>query len=121
MNLDHCGGPECPRCGCRDTEVLQAPRPDAWFARAGRARCRHCGRSFIVTADADAAIPAGPEPEPSAPIESDDPPREDGVVRYVLVRCPECGSSDTAITRTSRPIRYHKCRACNHAFKSVEG
>ena len=27
--LDLCDGPECPNCGCRDAEILEAPNADA--------------------------------------------------------------------------------------------
>lgn len=43
-------------------------------------------------------------------------------VVYYVIRCPDknCRSTDTFITRTDVPIRYHKCRACGINFKSVE-
>ena len=42
------------------------------------------------------------------------------VVIYYIIRCPKCGSEKTSVSRTLRPIRYHKCGDCGHNFKSVE-
>ena len=42
------------------------------------------------------------------------------LVAYHIICCPACHSDDTHITRTVRPVRYHKCRACDHTFKSHE-
>ena len=36
------------------------------------------------------------------------------------IRCPACGSEDTVIKKTVRPVRHHQCRDCEHRFKSVE-
>ena len=46
----------------------------------------------------------------------------DGAVEYHVVRCPCCGSRDTKVYTTKRPIRYHKCLAdgCGLTFKSTE-
>lgn len=54
INLDLCEGPECPNCGCRDTQILRQPRepaepdPDGqgvWFS-SGQARCKVCRTQF---------------------------------------------------------------------------
>ena len=45
MILQRCDGPSCPRCGCRDTEILKDAPPMGWWS-TGRARCRHCARVF---------------------------------------------------------------------------
>ena len=42
------------------------------------------------------------------------------VVYYIKVRCPKCGSEDCPVYSSEPPIRYHKCRACDHNFKSIE-
>jgi transposase len=38
----------------------------------------------------------------------------------VIVECPYCHSTDTYVTSSPRPWRYHKCRGCNETFNSVE-
>jgi len=81
----------CRRCGCKD------------FRKLGpREFCRHCGKPRVHH------VQAPPEP-----------PKPDGVTYHIL-RCPHCGSDKTRITRTARPIRYHKCKTCDCNFKSVE-
>ena len=37
-----------------------------------------------------------------------------------VIRCPKCKSTKTSVTKTCRPIRYHKCSDCGYNFKSVE-
>lgn len=39
---------------------------------------------------------------------------------YRRVRCPRCGSTNTRVHTSRAPVRYHRCRDCNHRFKSVE-
>jgi DNA-directed RNA polymerase subunit RPC12/RpoP len=95
-------GPACPDCGCRDSEVIsRAHRQDdvtSYFGCQGgaqRRQCRYCGREFHgATTD-----------EPQA---------------YAVNRCPKCRSSEVIVVRTVRPVRYHKCVACNHRFKTHE-
>lgn len=41
-------------------------------------------------------------------------------VTYVPTCCPKCQSPDTKITRTDKPVRYHKCTECGQNFKSVQ-
>lgn len=49
------------------------------------------------------------------------PPNEiSPVVKYRLIACPRCGSRETFIYKTIRPVRYHKCQKCELTFKSVE-
>jgi len=49
------------------------------------------------------------------------PGQDDQVVRYIKIRCPKC-DSDRVPVYSSRdlPVRYHKCSACGHTFKSIE-
>lgn len=48
------------------------------------------------------------------------PGRQD-VVKYVRIRCPECGSKNCPVYDSSHvPIRYHKCADCGYCFKSIE-
>ena len=103
--------PNCPLCGCVEVLVTRRPNPDAWFS-SGQAECQHCGSLFSFSGTAD------PEPPPKA-----------AGVRYVRVRCPECGQRGAPV-HTSEKLkradgtvwairRYHKCK-CGHNFKSVE-
>jgi Zn finger protein HypA/HybF involved in hydrogenase expression len=76
--------------------------------------CRHCGKLWIRRL---APIPEPePEPEPPPVVQSADP----GIVAYHVVRCPSCGSKNTKVSSTRRPLRHHKCKDCNHNFKSEE-
>jgi len=59
------------------------------------------------------------KPEPETQITTD------VVVRYSVVRCPQCGSDSCPVYSTTPQrgghiIRYHKCRICACGFKSVE-
>jgi hypothetical protein len=59
------------------------------------------------------------EPEPCEEL----PPRPKMVV-YPVVLCPidqgGCGSQNTKVSSTQRPMRRHKCKDCGFAFKSME-
>jgi transcription elongation factor Elf1 len=118
MFLEPADGPECPRCGCRDSKIVEAGNPAGWFARQGRARCGACGLFFAVSAPAAAARqPAisremAPAPEASGPVPH--------AVIYRPVRCPQCGGKKCPVKSTKGRIRNHKCSQCGHAFKSVE-
>ena len=35
VSLDLCDGPECPRCGCQDVEILDPPRAESQVRREG--------------------------------------------------------------------------------------
>ena len=49
------------------------------------------------------------------------PKPEEQVARYIKPRCPKCGSDKVPVYNSDHlPIRYHKCSACDHTFKSVE-
>ena len=82
----------CWRCGCKH-----------FIKKGPREFCRHCGLPRVrhVTKE---------PPQPAKP---------DGVTYHIL-RCPECNSDQVRVTRTVRPIRYHKCKDCGCNFKSVE-
>ena len=84
---------ECARCGCKDI-----------ITKGARKFCRHCGKPYIHHLEKA-------EPPP--------PPKPDGVTYHVM-RCPDCNSDKVRVTRTVRPIRYHKCKDCGCNFKSVE-
>lgn len=113
LRLDRCDGPACPHCGCQDTEIDRRRR--RWGAASTRYRCRNCGTTWHPTRwTAESAEPATAEPNGNGEVSAG------GAVIYRPVRCPECGSTDTKVTSTRRPVRHHKCRACGAAFKSVE-
>lgn len=121
-------GPQCPRCGCRDSRILQMPTvdPTSWYARAtatGRARCNHCGQVFTfrgLDPKAVGAVMAAVDDPPAAAA----PPPKD--TAYPVRACPECGSPDVRVTSSPKPkpgspkIRYHECAACLAGFKSVD-
>ena len=106
MNLPRVSGPECPNCGCQQSEIIRPAREEGWFASGERRRCENCGRSWCAPLDQDEQ-PA-PKSDPPAP------------VFWRTVRCPSCNSPDCPVTSTRRPIRFHRCRACGFRFKSVE-
>jgi DNA-directed RNA polymerase subunit RPC12/RpoP len=68
-----------------------------------------------------AAPPIVPTPPPPLFIPEAGPP-VDGTIYYRPVRCPQCGSKETVVTKKKKdsPIRYHRCEACKATFKSVE-
>lgn len=106
--LTRVDGPECPRCGCTDSEIVRWQR--GWSGRRqARRRCRHCGAVFSGESEQD-------DDEEDAVGE----PAARQPVRYVTTRCPSCGSADVKVTSTRRPIRHHKCQACGETFKSYE-
>lgn len=93
---------DCTTCGCPDVEVEREPQTGSWFAD-GVARCNECGQVFSFR----------------TPKEAEEEPRGQAV-QYQPVQCPVCRSSDCPVQRTVLPVRYHKCRNCQHTFKSVE-
>lgn len=103
--LRRVSGPECPTCGCCAGEDLG--RSGVGDRQSVRRRCDHCGAVWSYVDEA-----ATVEPDESSPADR-------GVVYHVM-RCPNCASEDTVVTSTQRPLRYHKCRECGQAFKSVE-
>lgn len=103
---------ECPECGCEDITVIREPdaTPLGYWFDTGEARCNYCGQHFRFKNEPKKEEP--PEPDPD-----DLPP---GFVAYHVIRCPECNSDKTKTTSTRRPIRWHKCHICGHAFRSKE-
>ena len=132
--------PDCPHCGCNAVRVVGRGR--VRFGRLVRCfRCDHCASTWTERENWPTKlepVPAfstrpelGPDrlcPPPTTdppPVPAPPPPPPDdvspgGAVRYHVVRCPKCQSDRTKITSTQRPVRYHKCKACGHTFKSVE-
>ena len=111
MNLRRVQGPECPKCGCADAEVIQ--RSERWGHVYERRRCLYCKHRWFVTVE-----PKAVSDERSAEAESNG--GADKIVVYRPVTCPECGSTHCPVTSTRRPHRHHKCLACGWCFKSVE-
>lgn len=114
--LDKCDGPECPHCGCTDTEKRDFV--GRWGQSLTRWQCQHCGSTFTVPE---------PKPKPEASngkrhhvIDETQP----GLIVYPLIRCPVdqggCGSGNTKVASTRRPRRWHKCKDCGQTFESVE-
>ena len=105
LRMKRIEGPACPECGCEDSQVIA--RGSRWGKPTERRLCNNCGRTFTADVKANgekmAADSAGAEP-----------------IIYQIIKCPRCGSEDTYIAHTCRPVRYHKCRACDATFKSVE-
>ena len=97
MTLQRCNGPECPECGCTDSQIVET-KLRFWSVCQTRV-CGHCGTRWRVT------------------IEPDDP--NIGSI-YTRTRCPACGGTDTVVLQTRRPIRRHRCRSCGETFKSRE-
>ena len=102
MTLAEIKGPICPNCECRDSQVIE--RGTRFKSNFDRRRCRHCGRVWREQrpTNGDADKPARP-------------------VAYATTACPKCGSKQTRVTSTRKPIRHHKCDGCGTAFKSFEG
>lgn len=105
-------GPSCPSCGCPESRVVD--RRARWGGNSSERRvCAHCGRRWLdqVAARPEPSEPTGPAPAPDTT-----------AIYWVAVApsCPECGSDDTLVIQTTRPIRRHKCRGCESTFKSIE-
>jgi len=112
-------GPECPHCGCLDSEELSQKE---WFGKILSIRlCTACHSQF--TAEMPGAGDDIDVPAPEIPKK----PRGPGVMTYKsdLVRCvcPECGEDNPRITksipRANTIIRYHLCSKGHHS-RSVE-
>jgi transposase-like protein len=113
--LKKCDGPECPYCGCEDTEKRKFGV--RWGQAIEKWVCGNCGSTFMVQERKPEATANG-----NGHHQIDD--SRPKLIVYPLMRCPEdrggCGSTDTKVTSTRRPVRHHKCKACGYTFKSVE-
>ena len=116
LNLDLCNGPECPHCGCHDTE--QRGFGHRWGYSVSRMVCRHCGTTFPIK---DSTEPTSEQPPNGQHVIAESGPK---LIVYPVILCPVdqggCGSSSTKVTSTRRPMRHHKCRDCGFTFKSME-
>ena len=121
---------DCPRCGCNAVARLR-DAGSRFGVPIRRLRCGHCGHTWqhrdpwpttkrppATAEDLEPAWAEDPEPAESEPPAAEVSPG--GAVIFHPVRCPDCGSDDTKVTSTRRPVRYHKCRGCGATFKSVE-
>lgn len=99
-------GPECPGCGCPDSEVQKRW---TWFEHLyERRRCAHCGREFTVSAGA------------APPAASTASPQNGGMINFHVIRCPKCRGERTRVYSVHKPVRYHRCADCGESFKSIE-
>lgn len=120
MTLQKINGPECPRCGCRDSRPVSEARR---WGRGQRRRCAYCNHTWTPHRGDWSEYPTLREAmERGVAPGAEDPPNgdPDRGVTYQVIRCPACRSDETRVTRTMRPIRYHKCEACGNNFKSSE-
>ncbi len=95
---------DCPQCGCNRYETVR--RATRWGKPVEKVRCDACGSEWTWTGD---------KPKAETKTESPNP-----AIIYHIMRCPKCGGNETHVTSTRRPTRHHKCKSCNHTFKSVE-
>lgn len=98
-------GPECPGCGCQQSELVGTSTRKLLQGQqvisretVERRQCAFCDRRFYVTT---AERPAN-------------------VVFVAAVRCPHCQSTDTKVTSTRGNERFHRCHTCQQPFKSIE-
>lgn len=103
MRLERVEGPECPRCGCRDTAGTAS----------GLRLCLHCGKRFSKGAGSDPARPRSPDQKLRPGVEP--------APQKLVARCKACGSDDVVVTHTvqSRRVRYRRCRRCGARWKTV--
>lgn len=121
MLLEKCQGPECPRCGCQDSEEVDGRGRWGGLVLTRRV-CKYCGYLWREKKWGQ------PEPSNGDNGESTEaqPPIPDAVI-WSVIRCPDCKSRDTRVSSSPKPaspdmprIRRHECKACGNTFKSVE-
>lgn len=142
-------GPECPKCGCRDSKPI--PRSAGGFtvfvagekfgSAAAQHECQNCYARFtpegsggwaerLNKAAADRrALPKAAPIEPAELEVEDEAPESAPVqlpsepipgVAYQRTACPACRSTNTRVRSTQGKVRYHACRDCGQRFKSTE-
>jgi transcriptional regulator NrdR family protein len=126
--LERTNDPECPRCGCTDTTMVEERM--RFGARVERRECSHCGNHFTPT-----GLTAKPVAERVGDEQAED--ELDGAeagrgarsVAYsaqpARCLCPQCRSRNPAVKSTQRgddgrTVRHHRCGNCGHRFKSIE-
>ncbi len=111
-------GPECPRCGCRDSKILAKPEPKSWFRRFGRARCGYCETVFSFK-EAGAGDETGCDPANDAI--GDDPGQliaseVAAIVPRSVPVCAEC-RIEMRVSSTRKAYRWYKCPRCGSTRK----
>jgi len=125
VRLERVAGPECPGCGCTDSEVVRAGRParnGGWGGQSAVHRCGNCGKVWRVR------VRASSESVEAETVEREQVP--EGVVVYKsAVRggatCPRCGRRPVPVVSAPAGdggvrIRYHECPDCGWKGKSQE-
>ena len=146
MDLERCTGPACPRCGCKDADILRdgTPQPTAqpplakrtrWWSD-GQAICNHCNQPFYFTPPPlDHATPpplthAHPTldgvrdltptpdlmPDPSPP-RTPEQLAAGAPATPQAILCPKCGSAAVRVYSTRPNVRYYRCKDCENRFK----
>lgn len=99
MKMHRLNAPECPLCGCEDTELVEAggQRNRSW----ARFQCNHCGREFLITSGSN----AGP--------------------RFLERRIPFCPLHNQKMHMNGKPlgaIVYYKCpvAGCGQTAKGTD-
>ena len=86
--LERCTGPECPRCGCRDSVVVRS---------SGRWRAPEIERRHCKNCDFEWREKKWAKFEPVEPSNGDGE-EETGAVVFHVLRCPACQSEKTKVT-----------------------
>lgn len=110
---------DCRRCGCNDVSVVEERR--RFGQPSQRLHCNHCQLTWWEH-------PPSWEKPDDGPTAAEIAEADQYAVEFVVIRCPRldratgrrCGSTDTRVTSTRPPIRYHRCNSCGQPFKSVE-
>jgi predicted RNA-binding Zn-ribbon protein involved in translation (DUF1610 family) len=115
--LTPASGPECPRCGCRDSRILQKPNPKRWYGRFGKARCGHCFLLFSIQDD-----DVGDVDQPSQEDDFEDgldiaePAQEQPDKTKLPPDCQSCGT-EMKVSSTRKAFRWYKCPECGKTKK----
>lgn len=94
--LEKAAGPECPRCGCNDTEMVDAGRRGMYLWsewQCGNDKCSHTFKLGNRT---------------------DQPRRK--------AQCPHCGEQDTRATggtAAGGQVAWRNCNRCGKPFKDI--
>ena len=89
-------GPECPDCGCSDSQVVEEIVNMQSLVAQVR-ECSACGVKFNHATDEE-------------------------VIWFHRLQCPApgCGSKNVKVTHTRGRMRRHRCDDCDFRFRSVE-
>lgn len=100
MEFKILSGPQCPKCGCRDTEKTNARLHGHEIFS-----CNYCAMKFSPTVE---DIPRVERPM---------------VAIYQKTVCPFCNSDSTTVIqgpRGKKRVRQHRCNECKNTFSSRE-